>query len=194
MACRGPRKGCVKVEEQRRGVRIRKRAQALQEWEDEVQQQLFRQQLFGQSWNAVYLLFVDFCNDSRSHISSQPHLYPLPRWVDCCVLLVYFELMMGRYWVHRRSLEIGHISKIRRKWVFSKTEEVVGRFGWIHLWKVQSIWCWSPTPTLGDNGEGVMVGPVLVNTAMSEVFPKYVANEFFRNRTKGIAFLMNPLI
>ena len=38
---RGPRKGNVKVEEQRRGVRIRKRAQALQEWEDEVQQKIF---------------------------------------------------------------------------------------------------------------------------------------------------------
>ena len=33
-----------------------------------------------------------------------------------------------------------------------------------------------------------------VYTAMSEVFPKYVANEFFRNRTKGVAFLMNPLM
>ena len=35
------RKGNVKVEEQWRGIRIQKRAQALQEWEDKVQQQLF---------------------------------------------------------------------------------------------------------------------------------------------------------
>ena len=53
----------------------------------------------------------------------KPCPYPPLWWVDCCVLFVYFELMMGRYWVHRRSLEIGRISEIRRKWVFSQSNE-----------------------------------------------------------------------
>ena len=39
----------------------------------------------------------------------------------------------------------------------------------IHICKLPSMWCWSPTSTFREIGEVVIVGPVFVKIAMSEV-------------------------